>query len=384
MNTVILAASLVYWVAMVVLARRVCRRVPDLLNLDPRPPEDWPKVSIIVPARDEAATLGPALHSRLGLHYPALEFILVDDRSTDATSSVARRVAKEDDRLRVLRLDSLPRGWVGKVHAMQRGVEQSSGEWLLLCDADVHLEASALRRVIAYAEEEQADHVTMLPGLTTTDPTLVCTLATFLRQLCVAGRLGSVADPRSTAAVGIGAFNLVRRDMFERTAGFSALRMALNDDLALGRMLKQAGARQRVLNGSAALTLEFCPSFYALTRTLEKNGGTASALVIILGLGVLSTLELGFLAGVFSTAPWAVALGVIGWACASLSTLRISAWLRLPRWPALVPFLGIVPLAWALGRAAALAWWRGGVFWRGTFYPKDGLREPARVPSVHA
>lgn len=329
---------------------------------------------MVVPARDEETTLVPALRSKLDLPYADLEVVFVDDRSTDATPQLARRMAEAYPRLKVVRIDELPRGWLGKVHAMQRGVEEATGEWLLFCDADVHLEPHTLQRVIAHAERERIDHVTMLPRITATHRALVCTLTTLLRQVCVAGRLGDVANPRSSAAVGIGAFNLVRREALERIGGFERLRMDVNDDIALGRMLKQSGARQRLVNGSSGVALEFFPSFQGLTRSLEKNGGTVSFPVMLVGLAALFTLEWGFLAGLVSASPPMMALTLGAWLCASLATLRITRWLALPHWPAWFPFLGMLPLGWAMGRSSALVWWRGGVLWRGTFYPSTELR----------
>lgn len=381
MEHLIPACSFVYWCAMAGLLRRVCARVPLLRDLDAPPPETWPSVSLVVPARDEADTLVPALRSKLELPYPNLEVVLVDDRSTDATPRLAREMAATYPALSVVRVDHLPSGWLGKVHAMQRGVERAAGEWLLFCDADVHIEAETLQRVVAYAEREHIDHVTMLPRITTTGPVLVGALSTFLRQLCVGGRLGDVEDPRSSAAVGIGAFNLVRRGAFERIAGFAQLRMEINDDVELGRLLKRSGARQCVVNGCTGLALEFFPSFQAMTRSLEKNGGTVSPWVLLSGLAVLLLLEMGFLGGFVGATPWMTGLALATWAIAAAVTLRFTRWLALPRWPAAVPFLGVLPLCWALGRAGVLAWSRGGVVWRGTFYPRGKLPPLQTAPS---
>lgn len=374
MSLVITVCSLVYWIAMLGLTLRVCARVPPLHDLNWPAPPRWPRVSLVVPARNEENTLVPALRSKLEIPYADLEVVLVDDRSTDATPRLARRMADTYPELRVVRIDALPQGWLGKVHAMQRGVEQATGEWLLFCDADVHLESHTLQRVVAYAEADGVDHVAMLPRITATHRTLICTLTTFLRQLCVGGRLCEVPDPRSSASVGIGAFNLVRRAAFERTPGFKHLRMEINDDIALGRMLKMSGARQRLVNGSSGLALEFFPTFRALAQSLEKNGGTVSLPVALVGLAALFTLEWGLLVGLLSANPMAMTLAVAAWACASITMLRFARWLALPRWPAMLPFLGMLPLGWAIGRSSALAWWRGGVVWRGTFYSNAEIR----------
>ena len=84
--------------------------------------------------------------SKLSDDYPDAEFILVDDRSVDKTPEIADRLAAHDDRIRVLHIRELPEGWLGKVHALQKGVEISRGEWILISDADVHFMPGTLRR----------------------------------------------------------------------------------------------------------------------------------------------------------------------------------------------------------------------------------------------
>jgi cellulose synthase/poly-beta-1,6-N-acetylglucosamine synthase-like glycosyltransferase len=134
--------------------------------------------------------------------YPELELILVNDRSTDATGAVADAFARTEPRLHVVHVDTLP--------------ERASGEWGLFSDADIHLEPDVLEQVVAYAEREQCDHVCVLPTVTCSGPVILATLASFFRLICVGARLWAVPDPRSSAAVGIGAFNLVRRSVLAR------------------------------------------------------------------------------------------------------------------------------------------------------------------------
>ncbi|MFY0583586.1 glycosyltransferase [Cystobacter fuscus] len=142
-----------------VLLRRVMRALPRITRLEAPAPARWPRVSMIMPARDEARTLEPAMRSKLGNSYPELELVLVNDRSTDATGSLADRFAQEEPRLQVVHIEQLPADWVGKVHAMQRGLERASGEWILFSDADVHLAPKALERIVAYAEHEGLERI---------------------------------------------------------------------------------------------------------------------------------------------------------------------------------------------------------------------------------
>jgi cellulose synthase/poly-beta-1,6-N-acetylglucosamine synthase-like glycosyltransferase len=372
-------ASALYWAAMALLLRRAVRAVPDLRELHGPPPARWPRVSVIMPARNEERTLESALRSKLRETYPELELILVNDRSTDATGAVADAFARTEPRLQVVHVDALPAGWLGKVHAMQRGYERASGEWILFSDADIHLEQGVLERVVAYAEQEQCDHVCVLPTVTCPGPVLQATLSTFFRLICVGARLWAVPDPRSSAAIGVGAFNLVRRSAFARTPGLEWLKMEIGDDAALGVMLKRSGARQAVLNGRSAVSLEFYPSFQALTRALEKNGASIPFPAILVGNLVLCVLECGFLAGFGLGHPLWVLLAAVSWAVAAGATVGLCRWLGFKPGSAWVPFLGVLPLAWAVIRSGALALVRGGVMWRGTFYPTPVVRAGLRL-----
>ena len=133
--------------------------------------------------------------------------------------------------------------------------------------------SDALRRVVAWAEAEAIDHVTALPTVLGPGLLLQATMTSFLRLLLFILRPWAVSDPASTASVGVGAFNLVRRSAYERTPGLAWLRMEVGDDVALGQMLKLSGAKSALLNARAALSLEFYSSLGEMTRHLEKTAG---------------------------------------------------------------------------------------------------------------
>jgi hypothetical protein len=377
--TVLTVVSALYWVVQALLLARVQRSVPDIQGLSARPPARWPRLSLIMPARNEERELESALRSKLKETYPALELVLVDDRSTDATGSIADAFARTEPRLQVVHLTELPSGWLGKVHAMQRGLERASGEWVLFSDADVHLAPGALEKIIAHAEHTRLDHVCVLPTITGSGPVLLPTLTTLFRLLCVGTRLWAIPDPKSSASLGVGAFNLVRRAALERTPGLEWLKMEIGDDIALGVMLKRCGARQAVLNGRDEVSLEFYPSYGALLRALEKNGASVPFASLFFGSLLLVLLECGPLVGLFSGHPPLMLLGVATWGLGTALTLAFCRWLGNARWPALVPVLGILPFAWAGTRSGVLALVRGGVLWRGTFYSKAAVRAGLRL-----
>jgi cellulose synthase/poly-beta-1,6-N-acetylglucosamine synthase-like glycosyltransferase len=199
---------------------RTLRDLPDLDDELPEPPR-WPSLSLVVPARDEAHTIETALRSRLDDDYPALEVVVVDDRSKDATGALLDALARVEARLAVVHVRELPAGWLGTVHALARGAELARGEWLLFSDADVHVTPGTLRRAVALAEARELDLLAVLPRLEGATFALEIALCGFLRAFNQSRRLWKVADPDDPAHVGVGAFNLVRRSALERTASSS-------------------------------------------------------------------------------------------------------------------------------------------------------------------
>ena len=169
-----------------------------------RPPLDIdavaaPRVSIIVAARDEAPRIESALGSLLAQRYPSFEVIAVDDRSTDGTDAILERMRRENPPLRVLKIDAVPEGWLGKNHALHRGAQVATGELLLFADADVHLDSTALSRAVRVMRESAADHLTIIPELLA--PTRLTRLVVeyFWLSYQLYARPWKVHDPRSSA-----------------------------------------------------------------------------------------------------------------------------------------------------------------------------------------
>src|SRR5215208_3489148 len=138
-------------------------RVPQFHRLQFSEAKDWPLLSVIIPACNEAANLGSAVESLLGQNYPNLEVILINDRSNDGTAEIIGRLALGDGRIRSLHVETLPDGWLGKVHALDRGVQLAEGDWLLFTDADVHFAAGTLRRAVGWAIANRIDHLGLAP-----------------------------------------------------------------------------------------------------------------------------------------------------------------------------------------------------------------------------
>jgi len=377
------AATSIVWCLLVVYGMRGSFRLRAFRDLTADDPAVWPKLSVIVPACDEEDTIGPALATLRAQDYPDLQIVVVDDRSKDATGRIADEAASRDARVTSVHVRELPPGWLGKVHALDRGREAARGAWLLFTDADVHFAPGALRRAIAYAEARGIDHLAVAPDLIVSSFAQDVVTMAFATAYMIGTRADAVSRPGSSAYAGVGAFNLVRRAVLDRTPGFSWLRLEVLDDVGLGLMLKKAGGRAAFAIGLGEVTITWYRSLAAMARGLEKNmfGAfcryRASRLVAIVAAGAL------FVPGpIVALAAWpspvfwlgasAVALVLLNAALLAIRTRR--AFLAY----ALAP-VGMVALLALVVRSAWRCLKDGGVTWRGTFYPLRELREGQRV-----
>ena len=350
----------------------------------------WPTVTVVIPARNEERAVATALRSRLADDYPALDVVFVDDRSTDGTAAIAGSLAAEDPRLKVVSIEALPEGWLGKVHALHRGTRVARGEWLLFSDADVHVSPGTLRCAVAYAEARRLDMLTAIPEFECPTLALDATVTVMLRVLLVGMPPWKVSDPRSSVAVGCGAFNLVSRSSFERTPGFEWLRMEAGDDLGVGVLMKTCGFRTELVGARGGLRLEFYRNAGELWRSMEKNA-TIFRLPALLAMtfAVLAALfgelaPLGAIALGAVRAPWLLALGVLSLVAATAGTALVRYAEDGRILPALAWPLGSPLLLLGMLRSFWLGYLRGGVQWRDTFYAKEQVAEGARVFSLKA
>lgn len=375
--TVLAATNLVLVLGVVILLRHGARCTPLLAAVDPDQLADEPRVSVIVAARNEARNIRTALESLLALEYGALEFIVVDDRSTDATSTILQELAAQDGRLRVCRVDALPAGWLGKNHALDCGARLASGDYLLFTDADVVLERTALRRAVAYAEATGADHLAVSPQPLMPTLLLQAFVVLFVDLFAVYLRPWRAANRRSRAFVGIGAFNLIRRDVYVAVGGHQAIAMRPDDDVKLGKLIKHRGHHQHLLFGQRMVRVPWYGSLGELIEGLEKNlfaGVDYRVTTVLAGTLALLLLECFPFLGVV------VLSGLPRWLYAVTSLLLLLQARRTARglelsphaaWLFPVVVLLFVYIQW---RAVALAYLRGGIRWRGTHYALDALR----------
>jgi chlorobactene glucosyltransferase len=201
---------LLIWTLRHILISRALRR-QILVQPDPvaGPPDNPPLVTILVAAKDEQDNIGDCLDSLAALDYPNLEFIVIDDRSTDLTAEIVRARAAADSRLRLVQVCLLAEGWFGKPHAMQTGAPQANGQWLLFVDADCRLTPGSVSAVMRHALEQGADMLSLWPSLAlhTFAEKLIMPMCGSL--LAVYYRPDLVNNPKSRAAFANGQFILI-------------------------------------------------------------------------------------------------------------------------------------------------------------------------------
>ena len=333
-------------------------------------PAAWPAVTAIVPARDEADVIGPAMASLVAQDYPgAFRIVLVDDGSSDGTGSIARRAAQGSDRLAVIEGSPPPTGWTGKLWAMQGGVVQTTDmpTYLWFTDADIAHAPDTLRSLVARSEQGGLVLDSLMAELrcdSFAEKALIPAFVFFFQMLYPFGR---VNRPTAKMAAAAGGCMLVRREALKRAGGLAAIADAIIDDCAMGAALKAQG-----------------PIRLSLTRrsvSLRPYGGWSEIVAMIsrsayAQLGYSPLLLAGTLAGLalLYIAPPAFALfghgggrlaGALAWAAMAVCFQpMLRFYRRSPLWGVALPAIGVV-----YGAATALSAWqhfqgRGGM-WKG-------------------
>ena len=373
------------WLSRLVGAGLGMRRLADLSQAQwdrtlAGPSQD-PRVSIIVPARNEGDHIEQTLLRLLRLDYTNYEVLAVNDRSVDRTGEVMDRVAatlEAHGRLKVIHIDELPSGWLGKAHAMWAAANQARGEWLLFTDADVLFRPDSVRRAVAYAQAERADHFVLFPRLIMKSLGERMMIAFFQSLFVFGHRPWRVADPAAKDHMGVGAFNLLRRRVYEAVGTYRALRMEVVDDMKLGKIVKSGGYAQRNAFGEDLISIRWARGAMGVVDNLTKNFFAILSFQWWRALGSaagLAFLNLGPFLGIWLAPGWARA----GYGLALLSLFAIYVGMS---WKSDIPpyYFLLHPIATALFiytllRSMILTLGRGGVTWRGTFYPLEELKK---------
>jgi cellulose synthase/poly-beta-1,6-N-acetylglucosamine synthase-like glycosyltransferase len=387
--------SYFYWIAGTILALAWFSRIVDAAlgmpsvadvskpewDRNPVSPSGNPRVSIIVPARNEEETIEQGLRSLLALDYDNYEVIAVNDRSTDRTGEIMERVSQSPQprsTLRVIHHTELPPGWLGKTHAMWTAANLASGDWLLFTDADVLFQTDSLRRALAYVESESADHVVLFPRMIMKRPGEYMMIAFFQTMFMFGHRPWKVADPSTDDHMGVGAFNLVRRRVYDSVGTYKALRMEVLDDMKLGKVVKKAGFAQRNVFGGNLISIHWAQGAFGIVNNLTKNFFAVlsfQAWRTVLSAFGLAFLNYGPFLGVWLAHGWARA--PFGVALGSMFVIYVGMSWRsaVPPYYFLLHPVSTTLFIYTLLRSMFLTLWNGGIVWRGTKYPLEELRK---------
>lgn len=378
MSVELFSSLLVFIVCLFFLVGAVAgnRSISFMKNFEPLT-GNHPRVSIVVAARNEADGIEKAVRSFLVLDYPNYELMVVNDRSEDETGEILQNLQREFPILKVLTINMLPTGWLGKNHALWKGALETSGDYILFTDGDVILQPQALSHAIGMMTARNLDHLAGFPKM----PLKGIWLQSFISYFIVAfgsyTRPWKASDPKSPGAVGIGAFNLVRRSSYLSIGTHERFRLRPDDDLKLGQLLKKSGAKQECAFASNLIEVEWYRSMRELVHGLEKN--SFSAFDYRLERALIATL--GIL--VFTVAPFFAPFFLCGWPAllmvlSALSLVAASIYSgrfhEMGVKPSLLfPFSALLfTLIFWNGILKTL--WKGGIQWRGTFYRLDDLR----------
>jgi glycosyltransferase involved in cell wall biosynthesis len=356
--------------------------LPDLSGMEwDVAPKAEPSLVVVVPARDEAKHIAATLDALLVADYRNLQIVAVNDRSTDATGEILDECARlYGEQLKVIHVADLEDGWLGKTFAMQLAVEQTSSDYILFTDADVLFSPSILRRALAYAEQTEAAHLVVMPTMLVESRGEGIVLGFFQIVGMWAARPWRVADPDAKwDSIGVGAFNLVRRDALMAIGGLEPQRLVVLEDVALGRRFKAARLPQRVAFAPLLVLVHWASGVRGLVRAMTKNvfSGVNFNPFLMLGIGVwIVVFCLAPLAGV---AWWRTVLQALMVLCSIAAAYRTMGKISRidARYGWLYP-LGAIVFLYAMVRSMLVVFWFGGVRWRGTYYPLRELRRHNR------
>jgi glycosyltransferase involved in cell wall biosynthesis len=335
-----------------------------------------PLVSVVIAARDEEARIEPTVRRLFAQAGVSLEVIVVDDRSTDATPEMLARLGTEFPRLRALRVDQLPTGWLGKCHACYLGANAAASQWILFTDGDIHMTPDLIHRALAQALADKVDHICLWPTLNCAGAATRGVMLAWAQCIALYAPPWKINRDRSGRPAGIGAFNLVRAEAYRACGGYESLRLEVVDDMRLGLLLRRAGFRQRLYNGIPDLEADWAHSWAGAVRALEKNWfagvryNTTAAGALIVGITVV---WFGAFLGPW-LAPevgWLAFAGLLSPIIPAMVQTRQAGWGWQP-WP-FVP-LGMLLFVCTGIHSTYKTLRQGGIFWRGTFYPLAELR----------
>ena len=228
-----------------------------------------PLVSIIIPARNEEASLKACLGSLLAQTGVTFEIIVVDDHSTDRTAEIANSFSKQ--KVRVIEAAPLPQAWTGKNHALATGSRLATAEWLLFTDADTIHESGSLARALQEARSRAASLLSYSPRQIVKSFGEKAVMPVIFAELAASYRPPQVSDPNSPAAAANGQYILITRQAYDAVGGHAALASTLLEDVALARAVKASGGKIFFRYAADTVSTRMYRNFAQLREGWTKN-----------------------------------------------------------------------------------------------------------------
>jgi len=373
---IIAAAELALWLYLLLFRGGFWREFYTRTPAPAGPLRQPPRIVAVIPARNEAATIGRALASLVAQVYPgAFHIIVVDDDSTDGTAEAAR-LAASPDVLTVVAAGALPAGWTGKLWALSRGIHHAAElrpDFLLLTDADIVHPPGAVEELACRAVGGSRDMVSFMATLECQSPAERALIPAFVYFFFQLYPPAWVRKPGWNTAAAAGGCVLVRNAALERIGGIGAIREALIDDCALARSVKSSGGRIGLGLNPDTVSIRSYGTFGEVGRMISRTAFTqlhhSTLLLAGTTLGLIFTYLLPPVLAVFAPQP-AAGLAAMAWLVMSITyfpALRYyhRRWFTAP----LLPLAAVFYLAATVH--SAIAYWLGsGGLWKGRVQDK--------------
>ena len=358
------------WIIPPVVALVRSRHSRSLDDMSAEAPDPAPRVSVIIPARNEARNIERCVRSVLGTRYPSVDVIVVNDHSTDATAGIARSIAAQDSRLRVIDAPDLPDGWFGKQWACATGARAARGELLLFTDADTRHAPDLLARAVNALRAREAALLSIAghQEMHTFWERIVQPQMFALLSVRYGGTEHVSNAKRREDVIANGQFVLVRREAYDAVGGHAAVRDRVAEDMALAQEFFRSGQRVVLMLALQQFSTRMYASLREVIDGWRKNiyaGGRHAALGGRTGRRIYPALLLAI--PIFGLAPPVAlilaSLGVLsaGWLVWSATVVAVS----LLFWAAIYRFMGVsiaYALLYPLGLATLLYIAAGAVF----------------------
>ncbi|HUL32739.1 MAG TPA: glycosyltransferase [Candidatus Eisenbacteria bacterium] len=352
----------------------------------PRVADAWPRVTAIVPARNEAETIAAVVTSLVRQDYPGeLRVVVVDDHSEDGTSEVARRAAARAgalDRMEIVRSPALPPGWTGKVWAMEQGVEKASAgtpAYFWFADADIEHAPDMLKRLVGRAETERLDLVSLMALMRTKSLAERMLMPAFLYYFVQLYPPRWIAKKGAKTAGAAGGCLLLKSRALERIGGLAAIRSEVIDDCALARVVKQSGGALWMGITRRSSSQRACDSFGEIRDLIARTAFTQLGYSGLLLAGTILAMMFTYVLPValtFSGQPVAWRLGLAAWALMAITYLPTVRYYQVsPLWAAFLPVVAVF-YTYATWLSAMRYWLGRGGQWKGR------AQAPVKLPAA--